>query len=257
MCGGLKRADAKRELEKRGLVAKLGPGSPATSPEESDTVEKQDPTPGTRLKSKEKVTINIRSQFIDLRTLPDVRDQEFDAAVEILKSAGFENVTRSEGSQASTELENDTVEKQMPEAESQAEVETEVVLTVFTDYARERTVPHVLGLTTTDAKVKLASAGFIDNQVLLHPGSPAPSANQSGTIEEQKPLANETVIGTDKVILKVYSTYVNLVNVPNLHGMTYYDAKKVLKRVGLFIDQRGGGRPPTSQFSKKDKETRS
>ncbi len=67
----------------------------------------------------------------------------------------------------------------------------------------------------------------------LQPGSPAPTAAKSGTIEKQGPAPGTQVKAGETVTLTVHSQYVDLRKVPDVVGLSAGNAERRIAATGL------------------------
>jgi len=204
---GLKRPDAKRRLEDQGLIAALRPGSPARSAQESDTVEAQEPAAGATLEPGTEVAIWVRSPYVATSTIPDLVGLSIGEARAALAAVGVDpsQIQLLPGSPAPSPTRAGTVEAQEPAAGWTVEPGRRVTLRVHSGFVDLRTVPALVGLSSGEAKRRLAALGL---EVRLAPGSPAPAPNATGTVQEQSLAPGSSVSADTVVTLSIHSPWV-------------------------------------------------
>jgi beta-lactam-binding protein with PASTA domain len=160
----------------------------------------------------------------------------------VVTRAGFEPIV-APGSPAKTAEQNGTIERQEPGPEIYLRKGQTLTLTVHSPYVPAGVVlPDFTGKRLGESRKWLEEQSLI---VKVNPGAPAPVAEKSGTIEKQGPAPGTQVKEGDTVSLTVHSNYVSndLLNVPDLRGLFYPDAKRKLEALGLSIVWRDGGLP--------------
>lgn len=234
--------EAKEWLAARDLKASLRPGSPAPREELNGRVEKHDPPAGSEVNSGATVVLTVHSPFVaEVIEVPDLVGKPRKEAKQLLAALGLEIQLRP-GYPAASPEESDTIEYQKPYAGTRVEPGTMITLKVHPQYVEIKTIPNVKGLPLSRAKDTLADAGIQGNAVILRPGSPAPSAELSGKVESQEPAAGATV-GTDtRVTLRVYSNFIDQLQVPDVVGLALGTAKERLQASGFTLQLRPG--PP-------------
>ena len=176
-----------------------------------------------------------------VRDLKGLRLAEAKAAV---AGAGFEYAL-APGSPAKAPEQEGTVERQEPGPEQYLKKGRTVTLTVHSPFVPAAVVlPDFTGKPLGEArkwleKNKLASA--------LQPGSPAPTAGKSGTVEKQGPAPGSRVEAGETVTLTVHSDHVDLRTVPNLVGLSAGNAQKNIAAAGLTMVVQPGGQPSTRE----------
>lgn len=204
---GLSRSEAKGRLEDDGLLVVLRPGAPARSPAESDTIENQEPEAGTVLEPGAEVAIWVRPAFVAAATIPDLVGLSTGEARAALAEVGIDGILIDlrPGSPAPSPALAGRVEAQEPAAGWTVEPGTRVRLTVHSGFVDLRTVPSVIGLSSGEAKRRLAALGL---EVRLAPGTPAPSPNAEGTVQSQSPNQGSSVSTDSVVTLTIHSPWV-------------------------------------------------
>ena len=202
----LTRSEAKQLLESRGLVAALRAGSPARTPEQSDTIEAQKPAAGTPLERGSDVVIWVRSPFVAARTVPNVLGLAIREARAALGSAGIAEASTilASGGPAPTPALSGTVAAQDPAPGSTIAPGTRVTLKIHSAFVALRTVPSVVGLAGEAARQQLTAVGL---EVQTVAGSPARSPEAAGTVAEQSPAAGSSVSAGTVVRLSIYAPY--------------------------------------------------
>ena len=168
-------------------------------------------------------------------TVPDVTGRTLEQARELLGDAKLRaSVRRVDSDRPPNE-----VVAQNPEAGSEAEPRSIVVLTVTGSPARVL-VPDVEGQPAGEATATLLDAGLKVRTRLV------PSDEQEGTVLDQSPAAGEEVSRGTLIALQIAepratpppTTEPATVRVPNLVGMRAADARSRLRTLGLRSTQR-------------------
>ena len=176
-----------------------------------------------------------------VRDLKGLRLAEAKAAV---AGAGFEYAL-APGSPAKAPEQEGTVERQEPGPEQYLKKGQTVTLTVHSPY-----VPAALLLPDFTGKPLGESRKWLEKNKLvaaLQPGSPAPTAGKSGTVEKQGPAPGSRVKVGETVTLTVHSDHVDLRTVPNLVGLSAGNARKTIAAAGLTMVVQPGGQPSTRE----------
>ena len=177
--------EARKWLEKNKLAAALQPGSPAPAAGKSGTVEKQGPAPGSRVKAGETVTLTVHSDYVDLRTVPNLVGLSAGNARMTIAAAGLTMVVQP-GGQPSTREQARKVERQHPDPGTTIPPGAEVTLFVYAPYVETSVVPDVRGLSYTDARARLEAAGLMIDR--REAGKPA-ERRLADTAQRQEPAA--------------------------------------------------------------------
>ncbi|MDO9408898.1 Stk1 family PASTA domain-containing Ser/Thr kinase [Patulibacter sp.] len=174
--------------------------------------------------------------FGRMETVPDVRNDTYEAARQKLEGQGFD-VTRDQD-RASSTVDRGEVIEQSPGDGRKVRRGTEVRLVVSSG-PRSATVPSVEGLSLSDARQKLREAGFTEFQDSRIASETIAVDRVIGTA----PAANTTARTGDRIVIQVSqgpttgttttTTAPEQVTVPNLDGMTRSRAEAALKAVGL------------------------
>ncbi|MEW6404086.1 MAG: PASTA domain-containing protein [Chloroflexota bacterium] len=199
-----KLADAKKWLEKNKLKADIQYGSPAPTAIKSGTIEKQEPAPGTQIKEGEKVTLNVHSNFVDLRKVPDVTGRPAGEARRIVEQVGLRPVIGSGGAPSSKEQAG-TVQHQRPEHGASVTVGSEVALAVYGPFVETIVVPDLQRLSYEEAKRRLEAAGLsITRQDAGRPNQ----RDLADTFQKQDPQPGTKVFKGQVVRVWFYGQYI-------------------------------------------------
>ena len=133
---------------------------------------------------------------------------------------------------------------QEPAAGAPLEPGTEVAIWVRSPFVAAATLPDLIGLSTREAKARLAAVGIDAASVDLVPGGPAPSSSLAGAVAAQEPPAGATVASGSRITLKVHSGFVDLRTVPGLVGLSLGEARQRLESLGLGVELAPG--PPAA-----------
>lgn len=144
------------------------------------------------------------------------------------------------------ELEH-TVEAQAPPAYTRVEVDSTVELTFYGDFHQMLTVPDVFRLPLDRAKDQLVSAGFSVKEV---EGTSTPSRALVQTVYAQIPEP-KSIVCEGTVVTIVYHKKEELMEVPNIQGITEDAAKDILSNAGFVIAVSEGEEAPSKEESKK------
>jgi serine/threonine-protein kinase len=165
---------ARRTLERRGFEVEVD-RSPSRRPQGQVTA--QDPEAGRRIEEGGTVALEVSSGPRQA-VVPNVVGQPEDVAEDLIEAAGLEVGEVTE--QASTEVAEDVVISQSPEAESEADVGSAVNLVVSAG-VEEVSVPFVIGSLQEDAEAQIREAG-LEVEVTT-----APSDQDEGIVIDQSP----------------------------------------------------------------------
>lgn len=109
-------------------------------------------------------------------------------------------------------------------------------------------VPDLRGRPLGEARSRLSGLGL---QPLVRPGTPAPTARLSGTVESLSPPAGSRAARGSEVMVRVHSPHVVVIRVPNLEGESLATAKKLLGEQGLTARIRPARPAPSADLSGK------
>jgi serine/threonine-protein kinase len=161
-----------------------------------DLVCKQNPAANAAIPSDKTITVNL-SKGPAPKEVPDVVNDEFDAAQTELENDGFK-VKRVD--KESTTKDDNTVLSQTPKAGEKKPVGTVVTLTVAVQ-PEKVAVPSVVGYTKDDAKAKLEQDGFT-NVTTSEQSSDDPRYGK-GIVMDQSVKAGESAAKDDPINLVV------------------------------------------------------
>ncbi|MER7984962.1 Stk1 family PASTA domain-containing Ser/Thr kinase [Streptomyces noursei] len=164
-------------------------------------------------------------------TVPDVQGMPFDQAEQLLKSKGFQNVTKAEEVSDRTP---GVVTKQDPKAQSETAKDTQITLTVA-KAAPKSTVPDVTGQDFNAAQKQLQDLGFTVARTDQDVSDPA----QNGKVISQSPTGNQQAAQSSTVTLTVGKAA--QAQVPGVTGKKVKDAKQMLQQAGFNNIQFAGG----------------
>jgi serine/threonine-protein kinase len=155
----------------------------------------QDPPPGTPLAPGQAIALTV-GRLRENVAVPDVTGQTESAARSTLESVGFTvTVTQVDGTGTAG-----TAVGTSPAAGTSVGRGTAVTLQV--SLGNERSVPSLIGLTTSQAVDKLVAAGFTGGDV-QQSSQPVDSPSQQGKILSQQPAAGGTAKVGDSVSVVV------------------------------------------------------
>lgn len=157
----------------------------------------------------------------ETKPVPSVTGMRLDEAVERLESEGFDTDIEERADQA----EEGTVFAQDPRAGTEADEGASVRITVSTG-PETKAVPNAVGLEQTEARDRLAEAGFEVNAVEVFSDKP------EGAVIAQNPPAGRQVAPGETVRINI-SKGTGLVDVPSLVGRSVDSAEAELQQLGL------------------------
>ena len=105
-------------------------------------------------------------------------------------------------------------------------------------------LPELAGVSATEAKRKLTALKLNIKQT---PGEPAPTKQQSMTVQQQMEQAGSELKQGQTVELKLYLPFVPKIEVPNLIGKSSSDAQAKLKKLGLLSSIELGEAAPSKK----------
>jgi eukaryotic-like serine/threonine-protein kinase len=231
---------ARDELSNAGLAVVTG------TPRHSDTVPagdviSTDPAAGAQISHGGRITL-VPSLGPILRTVPSVTGQPLAQADQSLKAAGLTPAQPTY--QTSTSIPAGLVLSTNPVADQQWPANKPVVLVVSSG----QPLPNLVGQQVSAAQGAAAAGGYSINPVAV-----SNSSQPANTIVKQSPAAN-TPIAHGEVVTVWYSTGPQMVNVPNVDGLSVNQAEQVLNQAGFAVTvnqmgpgQKVGSYSPTGQ----------
>ena len=235
---GERLAAAKNAVENAGFNPSISVGSPAKSPEEEGTIEKQEPDWKEPLKKGATIKLVVHSPYVSPGfVIPDFIGQPLKEAKEWLKDNNLLATLKPGSAAPSPEL-SGAVEAQAPKAGTTLKKGKPVSLTVHSAFVDVSKVPNITGMKLADAKEALRKQGLAAK---FRPGGPAPSRDRSGTIESQASAAGSTVEKGTIVTLNVHSKYVEKHTVPGVSELSASRAKSLIADAGLKPVLKAGG----------------
>ena len=224
---GLNLADAQDRIDQAGLV-----GEPVGVEAEADegTVVSTDPPAGTEVDEGSTVVLRVSSGPGTV-PVPNVVGERVGRARQRLEEAGF---TVAEPVEEASDEEVGVVIRQDPAANTQAEADATVTLTVSSG-PEEVTVPDVTGGSVDDARAELQAADLTVGDVVEeeNPGAP------EGQVIRQSPSAGEEVESGTAVTLTVAVAAPEEATVPSVIGLSGGDAQETLEQAGFIVVSQG------------------
>lgn len=147
----------------------------------------------------------------------------------ILKDLGLE-ATFSMGKPATSKAQAFTVARQDHAPSKRVAPGTVVKLTLYDNFKSLIKVPLVAGLPNTNARNRLLAAGF---EVEVKPVGKATEAKNAFTVKDTTPRANTKVKQGSLVVINTYGSFDDSVFMPNVVGLTWFDARKKLDSMGI------------------------
>jgi eukaryotic-like serine/threonine-protein kinase len=220
---GLKRAQAVKKIESKGLKAKTIPGASQNFP--AGTVIRQSIDGGEKTDKGNTVTLTV-STGKPKTSVPDVVDKSQSDAVAALVSAHLKPVVAHVYSSQPT----DTVTAQDPPANSRVFWNTTVHINV-SQGQKQIEIPNVVGQSYASARSTLLAAGF---QVAR---SDVDSTQPAGTVVGQAPNAGTRVGAGTTVTLSVSRGSTATTPVPDVTNQDEPTAKSLLEGSGFKVKE--------------------
>ena len=224
---GLTLAQAQDRLTQAGLT---GEAVPIESDAEDGTVVSTEPAAGSEVDEGSSVLLRVSSGPGTV-PVPDVVGQRLARARQRLEEAGF---TVAEPVEQADDAEPGIVIAQDPGANTQAEADATVTLTVSTGPAMA-TVPDVTGGSVDDARAELEAADLIVGDVVEQETPAAPE----GQVIAQSPSAGEEVDPGTAVTLTVAVAAPEETTVPSVIGLSGGNAQATLEQAGFIVVSQG------------------
>ncbi|MGN1168108.1 MAG: Stk1 family PASTA domain-containing Ser/Thr kinase [Lachnospiraceae bacterium] len=224
---GMTEDEAKEALNKKGLGIKV------VGEEESDKygegmITKQTPNGGEKVKKNTKVEVIISSGLTKEEVeVPDVKGMDEDDAQKVLEDKGLK-VGTPDFVYSDDYAEGEVIET-TPAAGSKVAKDTEIIMKVSKG-SEKVTVPNVVGKSDADAQSALSAAGLEVTATYDYHDTVAKGKVVSQTISSGNKVAKGTEIG---ILISNGKKPEEKVNIPNLSGKTYQQAKALLESYGL------------------------
>ena len=245
---GLSFDDGRKEVRNKHLYIKVI-GQEYSYDKPAGQIFEQDIAAGTETKEGEIVGVKI-SLGIEKHLVPDVRYEYAADAKAALEAEGF--TVKIVEEESSTVPEGKVI-RQSPEGGTEIELTQDGKLTEITIYVstgnpedgEDKPIPNLIGRTEAEAKNILSSLGYRVGKVSYQKGK---SKSKDGTVVSQNPGVGKRVAAGTSVDITVYQ-YVDdttaggddvvddRVQVPNVTGMKYEEARKKLVEVGLSVQR--------------------
>ncbi|GCB50134.1 Stk1 family PASTA domain-containing Ser/Thr kinase [Streptomyces sp. NL15-2K] len=223
-------AQARERLQKSGLeVGKVKHAYSDTV--KRGTVISTDPTPGTRIRDNDPVTLTI-SDGPETVKVPDLEGYRLDKARAVLKQSGLEPgmVTRA----FSEDVPKGFVISSDPAVGIERRAGSAIALTV--SKGRPVDIPDVTGEDLADARAELAEAGL---KVKVSAEEVTSSEFDKGQVARQTPGSGRQVAAGDTVTLTL-SKGPKMIEVPDVVGDRVDEAKEKLEGAGFQVDEDRG-----------------
>jgi len=182
-------------------------------------------------------------------TVPNLVGLKAKVATKRLQADGYK-VKLQVGKAAATPKQAFTVAEMDPTPGSQLAAGKTIVVTVFNDAKKKAAaadlLPDLRGKKAKVAKKELLDKGY---QVKIQAGEPAPAAQQAFTVKSMNPGPGTHLEKGEKVVLVVFVKPKNLIQLPNLVGISNLEAKKRLGGLGLKSTVKLQGNAPSIQQS--------
>lgn len=232
---GMSEDEAKAELKKKDLGIKVDSREESEKYDEG-LVSEQKTKAGTEVKKNTTIHVVVSSGLVGEEiTVPDVSGMSESAAQKALKNQGFEKIA-SEFEYSDSVAEGEVIGT-TPAANSKATKDTEIKM-IVSKGAEKKTVPDVRGKAESEARSQIEGAGLVVDPTVTYEYSDSVA---EGKVISQSIAGGKKVEAGTSVKLTVSSGKKpeEKVDVPNLGGMTYTQAKSVLEGKGLKIKDGG------------------
>ena len=241
---GMKASAARTAVQGKGLVPIVRESEPAPERGLERTVISQHPKPKTLLKRGETVELAVYGPYKALTTVLGVRGKSAAEARQMLASSGL-NPAFEPGEPAPNPGLDNRVQRTDPPEGERVQKGTTVIVKLYTPHVSPGAIlPDFSGQSLSEARKWLASNKL---QASLQPGSPAPTAQKSGTIEKQGIAPGTKVAQGETITLTVHSGFVELRKVPDVVGLSAAEAKRRMSAMGLSALMKAGGTPSSRE----------
>ncbi|MCE7080684.1 Stk1 family PASTA domain-containing Ser/Thr kinase [Streptomyces sp. ST2-7A] len=228
---GLTYEQAVSRLENRQLVAEEGGVRPCEGVDEGLVCE-TDPAAEAEVERGSAVTVYTAAGPENV-SIPDVTGERYEDAVATLREAGLDTERQNE---VTDEAEEGTVLGQDPGADEEVEPGTTITLTVATA-PEDAEVPDVVGLSFEDAQRRLEQEGFTVARRDQESGDVA-----AGQVMTQDPSAgSRRAPGSQITITVALEPQPEQIQVPNVVGQSFDQAREQLEGLGLQVERQGPG----------------
>ena len=226
-------AEARQAVEAAGLTLEQ-PVSAGPAPAQylSSTVASQNPGPGS-VPAGMAVELSVYGEYVPpLTAVPNVVGQAYAEARQAVEAAGLTLEQPVSAGPAPAQYLSSTVASQNPGPGS-VPAGTAVELSVYGEYVPPLTaVPNVVGYTLAGAQAALSRLGLEGNVENVAARSP----REAGRVTAQFPNAGSRVTSGSIVAISVAGSFVDLVIVPDLRGLSVTNARVQLQRIGLVAE---------------------
>lgn len=240
---GEEALDRLLELQLKGR--QLDAGAPP-SREQSYTVKDQLPWAGHDASPGDEISVVVYGAFEGGALVPDVLGLTVDQARQRLDRAGLRIALRS-GDPARSSEDEDTVQRQYPEAGSVMDDGFEVEVFLFTAAPKRVRVPNLQGVKQQDVERILSREGLT---AVFVEGDPTDDIDSQGKVQYQEPRAGKEVQkGSEvRVVLFRAITSSDLWELPSVKGLTQQSAVDRLDAAGFSSSVRRGKPAPRKEL---------
>jgi beta-lactam-binding protein with PASTA domain len=182
-------------------------------------------------------------EVIRALALPDFTGQTPDKATAWLLEKDLQ-VSMRPGSPPPRAQLSGVVEMQDPPPGTEMRSGSTVVLTVHSGYKEIGKVPDLIGAPLSQAELMLQQQGL---GFALRPGSIAPTAEKSGTVESQDPEPGVEIEAGGMVTLTIYGDFIDVREVPFVVGLSADEAKARIEAAGLKVALQSGSTPSSRE----------
>jgi len=232
---GMSKKRAEKELKGKGLKTKVSLGSPASTKQDSLTVEKTIPDAGSTIKRGGMVTLVVHPPFVDRRTVPEFKGSTAEEVISKIKDVGLK--PKKNTVKASSAIQSGKVNSLDPPPGTEILAGATVFVDVFGPFDNRIKIPDVIGLKIRKAADVIKAAGFTPAFEL---GADTKDPKKDKTIARQIPEPGMKIVAGSEIKMFIYTLKAESKSIPNLVGMPLTKAQKVLQRMGLSMSAKLG-----------------
>ncbi|MEU3735832.1 Stk1 family PASTA domain-containing Ser/Thr kinase [Streptomyces sp. NPDC032198] len=223
-------SEAKKRLDEAGLEVNDVKHAYSDT-DKRGTVMATDPKAGARIRDNDRVTLTI-SRGPEIVKVPDVGGSRLADAKDKLKDAGFAPGMTTKA--FSDDIRKGAVLSTDPKAGTKRKAGSAVAIVVSKGAAID--VPDVTGDSQSDAKSELEDEGL---KVRIEKAR-AHSDEDKGTVVEQSPREGQKQLAAGDTVTLTVSIGPEMIEVPDVEGMSVDDATQELEDAGFDVDEDRG-----------------
>ncbi|WP_371529650.1 Stk1 family PASTA domain-containing Ser/Thr kinase [Streptomyces sp. NBC_01283] len=223
-------SEAKKRLDEAGLEVNDVKHAYSDT-DKRGTVMATDPKAGERIRDNDRVTLTI-SRGPEIVKVPDVGGSRLADAKDKLKDAGFAPGMTNKA--FSDDVRKGAVISTDPKAGTKRKAGSAVAIVVSKGVAID--IPDVTGDSQSDAKSELEDEGL---KVRIEKAR-AHSEEDKGTVVEQSPREGQKQLAAGDTVTLTVSIGPEMIEVPDVEGMSVDDATQELEDAGFDVDEDRG-----------------